>query len=489
MFGRVLIANRGEIAVRIMRTCRALGIRTVAVFSDVDRDALHVRSADAAVHIGLASARESYLNAVAILEAARRSGADAIHPGYGFLSESPDFAQACSAAGVTFIGPPPQAMRLLADKTAARRLAEELRVPVLPGIHEDAADDDALAAKAAQIGFPLMVKAVAGGGGRGMRLVAAEEALPDALASARREALAAFGDERLLLERAVVGGRHIEVQVLADRMGNAIHLAERDCSIQRRYQKVIEESPSPAVTPELRTRLTEAALRLAQAAGYENAGTVEFLVDREGGFSFLEMNARLQVEHGVSELVTGLDLVALQLAIAAGDPLDLRQEDVRFQGHAIECRVYAEDPTRGYAPSPGRLSIFEPPSGEGVRNDTGVEAGSVVPSNYEPLLAKLLVHGPTRAEAVERARAAAAAYVVEGVHSNLGLLVRGPRGPRVRKGPGESAHPSRRCRRSASFPGHPTRSSAPPPPPSCCHGPPPGSPTHGGASGRGGSTA
>ena len=422
MFRTVLVANRGEIAVRIMRTCRELGIRTVAVFSDADRDALHVRSADAAARIGPAPARESYLSTSAVLEAARRSGADAIHPGYGFLSENPEFAEACAVAGFAFIGPSPQAMRLLADKTAARGMAGEIGVPVLPGVHEEAGNGGALLARAREIGFPLMVKAAAGGGGRGMRLVEAEQALPDALASARREALAAFGDERLLLERAVVGGRHIEVQVLGDRQGNMIHLGERDCSIQRRYQKVIEESPSPAVTPELRDRLTDAALRVARAAGYENAGTVEFLVDRDGGFSFLEMNARLQVEHGVSELVTGLDLVALQLAIAAGEPLGLRQEDVRFDGHAIECRVYAEDPTRAYAPSAGRLSVFEPPSGAGIRNDVGVEAGALLPPDYDPMLAKLLVHAPSRREAVERVRDAVAAYAIEGVRSNLGLL-------------------------------------------------------------------
>ena len=495
MFRTVLVANRGEIAVRIMRTCRELGIRTVAVFSDADRDALHVRSADAAARIGPAPARESYLSTSAVLEAARRSGADAIHPGYGFLSENPEFAEACAVAGFAFIGPSPQAMRLLADKTAARGMAGEIGVPVLPGVHEEAGNGGALLARAREIGFPLMVKAAAGGGGRGMRLVEAEQALPDALASARREALAAFGDERLLLERAVVGGRHIEVQVLGDRQGNMIHLGERDCSIQRRYQKVIEESPSPAVTPELRDRLTDAALRVARAAGYENAGTVEFLVDRDGGFSFLEMNARLQVEHGVSELVTGLDLVALQLAIAAGEPLGLRQEDVRFDGHAIECRVYAEDPTRAYAPSAGRLSVFEPPSGAGIRNDVGVEAGALLPppppppppttTPCSPSCSCMRPRGARRSSACvmpwppTRSRACAATWGCSRPSS--------PAASSPTAGPIYA--PSRRFRRSASSLFRQTTPFRPPPPLNSCRATPPGSPTRGSASARGGSTA
>ena len=422
MFHKVLVANRGEIAVRILRTCRALGIASVAVYSDADRGALHVQRADEALHIGAAAPSASYLAGHTIIEAAQRSGADAIHPGYGFLSENADFAEACAAGGLTFIGPPPAAMRLMGDKNAARRLARDQGVPVLPGSSGDRPDDGTLQACAADIGYPVMLKAAAGGGGRGMRLVEGPDAMARALAGARREALAAFGDERLLLERAVVGGRHVEVQVLADAHGAAIHLGERDCSIQRRFQKVIEEAPAPAISPELRARLADSALRLVREAQYRNAGTVEFLLDRDDGFFFLEMNSRLQVEHGVTELITGLDLVALQLRIAAGEPLAIAQEDVAYRGHAIECRVYAEDPSRGYAPSPGRLRRFAPPTGDGIRNDVGVAAGSAVPADYDPLLAKLLVHAPTRSDAIDRCARALDAYVVDGVRTNLGLL-------------------------------------------------------------------
>ncbi|MCH8995308.1 MAG: ATP-grasp domain-containing protein, partial [Chloroflexi bacterium] len=309
MFKSVLVANRGEIAVRIMRTCREMGVRTVAVYSDADRDALHVRRADEAVHIGPAALAESYLNLASVIDAARRAGVEALHPGYGFLSENPALPEACEAAGIAFVGPPPAAMRLMGDKSASRTLAAKCGVPVLPGVTGDGPDDATLVKRASEIGFPLMIKAAAGGGGRGMRLVPSAEGLPDALESARREASAVFGDGRLLLERAVVGGRHIEVQVLADACGNVVHLGERDCSIQRRYQKVIEESPAPGMTPELRERMAVAATDVARAGGYVNAGTVEFLLDRDGAFHFLEMNARLQVEHGVTELVTGLDLV------------------------------------------------------------------------------------------------------------------------------------------------------------------------------------
>ena len=422
MFQKVLVANRGEIAIRVFRTCRQTGVRTVAVYSDADRDALHARSADERVRIGPARATESYLSIPAIIEAARATGADAIHPGYGFLAENADFAEACAAAGIVFIGPSPEAMRAMGDKASARQLAVASDVPVLPGSEIGEHDVDALRSRAETIGFPVMVKAAAGGGGRGMRLVREAGDLPDALEAAGREAAAAFGDDRLLLERAVVGGRHIEVQVLADDHDGAIHLGERDCSIQRRHQKVIEESPSPAVDEALRAELGEAALRITRAAGYRNAGTVEFLLDDAGGYYFLEMNTRLQVEHGVTELISGLDLVALQLRIAAGDPIGFAQDEVTLSGHAIECRIYAEQPARDYLPSSGRLSYFAAPDGEGVRNDVGFETGAVVSTAYDPLIAKLMVHGASREEAVERCRRALAAYAVEGVQTNLGLL-------------------------------------------------------------------
>jgi acetyl-CoA carboxylase biotin carboxylase subunit len=422
MFRKLLIANRGEIAVRIMRTCREMGIATVAAYSDADRDALHVRRADEAVRIGPAPPAQSYLCLEAVVEAARRTGAEALHPGYGFLAENPELPEMCLAAGIAFVGPPASAIRLMADKAAARELAASLGVPVLPGAAITSHDDAAARELAAGIGFPLIVKALAGGGGRGMRFVLAPEQLPGALGSARREAHAAFGDERLLLERAVTGGRHIEVQVLFDALGCAVHLGERDCSVQRRYQKIIEESPSPAVSPELRERLVAAALAIARAARYVNAGTVEFLVDRAGEFYFLEMNTRLQVEHGVTELATGLDLVELQLRIAAGEPLPVKQHDIRFSGHAIECRIYAEDPARGYLPSSGRITYMLPPEGAGIRNDAGVEAGSAVSTEYDPLLAKLLVHAASREEALERCTRALDAYAIEGVKTNLGLL-------------------------------------------------------------------
>ncbi len=422
MFEKVLVANRGEIALRVFRTCREMGVRTVAVYSDADRDALHTRDAGERVRIGPAAPAESYLSAEAIIKAARATGADAIHPGYGFLAENADFAEACADAGVVFVGPSPDAMRAMGDKVLARRMAVANGVPVLPGSAEGEHTDEALCARAEEIGFPLMVKAAAGGGGRGMRLVHERGDLTEALASARREAAAAFGDDRLLLERAVVGGRHIEVQVLADAHGGAVHLGERDCSLQRRFQKVIEESPSPAVDGALREELTDAALRIARAADYENAGTVEFLLDASGSYYFLEMNTRLQVEHGVTELISGRDLVALQLRIAAGEPLGFGQDELTLSGHAIECRIYAEDPAHGYLPSAGRLTYFAPPDGVGVRNDVGFESGSVVPAEYDPLIAKLLVHAPSREQAVERCRRALAAYAVDGVQTNLGQL-------------------------------------------------------------------
>ncbi len=422
MFKKVLIANRGEIAVRIARTCRALGIRTVAVYSEADRQALHVLEADEAVPIGPPPVAQSYLNIEAIIRAAQVTGAEAIHPGYGLLAENPALAQACQEAGLVFVGPSPQAMRAMADKAAARRLAASLGLPVIPGYDDHRQDDLHLLQAAQELGFPLMVKAAAGGGGRGMRLVAHPQDLAPALESARREAASAFGDDRLLLEKALTGARHVEIQVAADAHGNVIHLGERDCSLQRRHQKVMEEAPSPAVDEPLRRRLGEAAVALARAIGYRNLGTVEFLLDPEGRFYFLEMNTRLQVEHGVTELVTGLDLVAMQLAIAAGEPLPLSQEDVRLQGHAVECRIYAEDPRRGFLPRSGRITHFQPPLGEGLRHDVGVYAGAEVPPHHDPLLAKALAWGHHRQEALSRLAWALSHYLLEGVQTNLSFL-------------------------------------------------------------------
>ncbi len=422
MFSRVLIANRGEIAVRIMRACRSLGIETVAVYSDADRRALHVLQADRAMYIGPSPAGQSYLVIGAIIEAARESGAEAVHPGYGLLSENPALAEACAEAGLVFIGPPPAVMRTLGDKAEARRLAVAQGVPVVPGYDGEEQNGGRLLAHAQEIGFPVMIKAAGGGGGRGMRVVERPDRFEAAARSAHREAERAFGNGRLILERAVVGARHVEVQVLGDAHGNLVHLGERDCSVQRRHQKVIEESPSPAVDGDLRRRMTDAALRVARAAGYVNAGTVEFLLDAEGNFYFLEVNTRLQVEHGVTELVTGVDLVGLQIAVAGGQALPFRQDDITFSGHALECRVYAEDPLKGYLPSPGRVTSFQPPEGEGVRNDIGTYAGDEITTYYDPMLAKLLVWGRDRREALKRMDGALAAYRVEGVRNNLSLL-------------------------------------------------------------------
>ena len=421
---RVLVANRGEIALRVMATCRRLGIRTVAVYSDADRTAPFVRFADESVRIGPAPASESYLNAEAIVAAALETGTEAVHPGYGFLSERADFAQAVIDAGLRWIGPPPAAIAALGDKVSARRLARAADVPVAEGVEDDLGDAE-LAAEIARIGLPVMIKAAAGGGGRGMRLIAKEGDAPDgleaAVASARREATAAFGEGRLLVERALSSGRHVEVQVMFDQHGNGVHLGERDCSVQRRRQKVIEESPSPAVDEGRRTRLGEAALSVCRAAGYENAGTVEFLLMPEGEFVFLEVNTRLQVEHPVTELVTGLDLVELQLRVAADEPLGIAQEDVSWSGHAIELRLYAEDPSRGYVPSTGRLERFQPHDAR-ARYDLGTEVGEVVTAHYDPMLAKTIVHGSDRAEAIRLSRAALDGWAIAGVTTNLGQL-------------------------------------------------------------------
>ncbi|MFI5273331.1 MAG: acetyl/propionyl/methylcrotonyl-CoA carboxylase subunit alpha [Ktedonobacterales bacterium] len=422
MFESVLIANRGEIAVRVIAACQQMGIRAIAVYSEADRDAAHVRAADEAYAIGPAEARASYLNIARLLAAAKASGAQAIHPGYGFLSENAEFAQACADAGIVFIGPPPDAIRLMGSKTAAKRAVEAAGVPTVPGYAGDAQDARALQREAARIGYPVLLKAAAGGGGKGMRAVHTKDELPEALAAAKREALAAFGDDAIFLEKLIEAPRHVEFQILADRFGTCLHLGERDCSIQRRHQKVVEESPSVALTPELRAAMGSAAVRAAQAAGYVNAGTCEFLLDRDGRYYFLEMNTRLQVEHPVTESVTGLDLVRLQLEIAAGEPLTLRQEQIAPRGAAIEVRVYAEDPANGYLPSTGTVLAFAPPRAPGVRVDSGIAAGDEVTVYYDPMLAKLIVAAADRPAAVERLAWALERFGVLGVATNIPLL-------------------------------------------------------------------
>jgi geranyl-CoA carboxylase alpha subunit len=405
-FETLVIANRGEIAVRVIRTARRLGLRTVAVFSDADAGAAHVRLADSAVRIGPAAPSASYLAIDAILAAARLAGADAVHPGYGFLSENAAFARACTEAGLCFVGPPADAIEAMGDKAAAKKRMAAAGVPVLPGYLGDAQDDATLHAEAERAGLPLLVKAVSGGGGRGMRLVRTMDELPSALASARREAKAAFGDDRLLLERLVDSGRHIEVQVFADAHGNAVHLGERDCTAQRRRQKVIEEAPSAIVDPTMREAMGAAAVAAARAVGYRGAGTVEFIVDAERRFYFLEMNTRLQVEHPVTEAITGLDLVEWQLRVAGGEPLPLRQDQITLSGHAIEARWYAEDPGEGFAPQSGRIHYWRPErhADADLRIDSGIREGATVTPHYDPLLAKLIVHGRDRADAIRRLR-------------------------------------------------------------------------------------
>ncbi len=424
---RLLIANRGEIAVRIIRACREAGIAPIAVFSEADRDALHVSLADAAYCLGPAPAKASYLNMQALLEAATATNADAVHPGYGFLSENADFADACAAQGLTFVGPPGEVMRRLGDKIEAKRLMMQAGVPVVPGYNGDDQSDAVLHREAAQIGMPLLIKAAAGGGGRGMRVVTRGEDIADSLEEARREAQAAFGDDRLLLERYVTTARHIEVQIFGDRQGDVIHLFERECSIQRRHQKIIEESPSPALTPELREQITDAAVRVAKAAGYVNAGTVEFLLETppegEPRFYFLEVNTRLQVEHPVTELLTGLDLARLQFRLAEGEPLPFTQAQCLASGHAMEVRIYAEDAANHFQPSTGDLALWIEPSGPGVRVDSGVARGGVVSPYYDPMLAKLIVRGADRAETLARLEQALQQFHVLGVETNLPFLL------------------------------------------------------------------
>ena len=419
----ILVANRGEIAVRIMRTAKAMGYRTAAIHSEADADAPHVRAADVAACVGPAEAKASYLDIAAILAAAKRLGADAVHPGYGFLSENAAFAQACLDAGLTFIGPSPDAIAAMGNKAEAKRRMAAAGVPCVPGYQGADQSDAMLAREADRIGFPVMVKAAAGGGGRGMRLVAAKKDFAPALATARAEAESAFGSGELILERAVAEARHVEIQVLADTHGHIVHLGERDCSVQRRHQKVLEEAPSPAMTADLRERMGAAAVAAAKAIGYTNAGTVEFLLAADGAFYFLEMNTRLQVEHPVTECITGLDLVELQIRIAAGEPLPFAQKDIRFDGHAIEARLYAEAPHKGFLPQSGTLAAWQPASGPGIRVDHGLSSGQAISPFYDPLLAKVIAHGATREEARRRLIQALEETIALGPATNRAFLI------------------------------------------------------------------
>lgn len=420
MFKRILIANRGEIAVRVARACRDLGISPVAVYSEADTDAIHVRSADHAVCIGPAPSSQSYLNISAIIDAAKRTNSDAIHPGYGFLAENSEFARAVTGAGIVFIGPGAAAMEIMGSKTSARRAAVDAGVPVVPGTIEALGSFEEARETAARYGYPVMLKASAGGGGKGMRLVERPDDLNSAFENAKSEAASAFGDPSLYLEKAVERPRHIEIQVFADTHGHVVHLGERECSIQRRHQKVVEECPSPLNDSELRTQMGEAAVKLARAVQYVGAGTVEFLVSGiTNQFFFLEMNTRLQVEHPVTELVTGIDLVCEQINVAAGKELSFKQEEINWRGHAIECRVYAEDPENNFFPSPGHITFLRAPAGPGIRDDSGVTQGSEVSIHYDPLISKLAAWGRTRKEAIDRLRRALAEYDVVGIKTTL----------------------------------------------------------------------
>jgi acetyl-CoA carboxylase biotin carboxylase subunit len=418
---KILVANRGEIAVRVMRTCREMGIGTVAVYSDADRGSLHVRMADEAVRIGAPPARESYLAAERILEAARLTGADAVHPGYGFLSERADFNRLCLAAGLTFIGPRPESQDAMGVKTSARRRMQAAGVPVVPGSEGPVADLQEAQAAADGMGYPVMLKAAAGGGGKGMKKVERGEDLPGLWQTAKRESASAFGDDRLYLEKFLEKPRHVEIQVFADQSGRAIHLGERECSVQRRHQKIIEESPSAAVDEEMRAAMGEVAVKAARAVDYLGAGTVEFLVDARRNFYFLEMNTRLQVEHPVTEMVAGLDLVRLQIEVAQGMPVPA-QEQVAPRGHAVEARVYAEDPARKFLPAPGKITYLRVPGGPGIRDDSGVYAGWVVPPFYDPLISKVLAWAPTRGQAIDRLRRALGDYHLHGIATNVPYL-------------------------------------------------------------------
>jgi acetyl-CoA carboxylase, biotin carboxylase subunit len=424
MFKKILIANRGEIAVRILRACRELGIRSAAVFSDVDRKSLHVRLADEAYPIGPAPSRESYLRIDKLMDVARRAGCDAVHPGYGFLAENAALPRACANAGLTFIGPPPEAMEALGSKTAGRQVARRSDVPIVPGTNEPIEKTADAKPLASDMGYPVLLKAVAGGGGKGMRIVYSDAEFDAAFRDASSEAMNAFGDARLYLEKYLDRPRHIEVQIFADSHGRVVSLGERECSVQRRHQKVIEEAPSPIITPDLRKKMGDAAVRLARAGGYVNAGTVEFLVDAHLNFYFLEVNTRLQVEHPVTEQVTGLDLVKLQIAIAAGHRLPFAWESITPRGHAMEVRLYAEDPDNNFFPSPGKILSCHVPSGPGIRLDDGVYEGWTVPNDYDPLLSKLIAWGNSREETIARLRRALEEYAVTGIKTNAGLFLR-----------------------------------------------------------------
>ncbi len=429
MFSKVLIANRGEIALRVIRACRELGVRTVAVYSEADRESLHVRFADDDVCIGPAPSRHSYLRIPSLIAAAEITGADAIHPGYGFLAENAEFADTCGASNIVFIGPTGDQIRQMGDKASARRLAKEAGVPTVPGSAGVLADVDEAIAIAEEIGFPVIIKATAGGGGKGMRIAHQAEQFAQLFSLAQNEALSAFGNGEVYVEKYLERPRHVEIQVIGDTFGRVVHLGERDCSIQRRHQKLIEESPSPALDAALRARMGEAAVRLAAAVGYVGAGTIEFLLDRDGSFYFMEMNTRIQVEHPVTEMVTGFDLVKEQIRVAAGEPLSLPGEFAGLRGHAIECRVNAEDPYRNFQPNPGLITAYHPPGGPGVRVDTHIYAGYTVPPHYDSLVAKVIVHGRDRAEALARMGQALDSFILEGVKTTAPFLARVLRHP------------------------------------------------------------
>lgn len=429
MFKKVLIANRGEIAVRIIRACRELGLRTVAVFSTADRNALHAKIADEAVCIGAPAAKDSYLNEKAIIAACEITGADAVHPGFGFLSENASFARNCGKCGITFIGPAPESIEMLGDKAAAKSAMKKAGVPVIPGSDGAVPTMEEAKRLAEEIGFPLMVKASAGGGGRGIRLVERMEDLEAQITAARTEALNYFGDGSIYMEKFIVNPKHIEFQILADKHGNVVHLGERDCSMQRRNQKVLEESPSVIMTPMLRDRMGKAAVAAAKVCGYYNAGTIEFLVDNKNNFYFMEMNTRIQVEHPITEFVTGIDLVKAQLKIAAGKELPYSQEDIRVKGHSIECRINAESPEKGFRPSPGKINALHIPGGPGIRIDSSVYSGYEISPYYDSMIAKLIVYAPTRKEAIAKMKWALAEFIVEGVDTNIDFqlsLIRDP---------------------------------------------------------------
>jgi acetyl-CoA carboxylase biotin carboxylase subunit len=433
MFNKILIANRGEIAVRIIRACRDLGVSTVAVYSDADRRSLHVALADEAYHIGGSAPSESYLNKENIIEAAKKSGAEAIHPGFGFLSENESFAELCERSGIVFIGPSPEAIRLMGDKITARKIANDVKVPLVPG-SDGAVSDVEASVIADNIGYPVMIKASAGGGGKGMRLVRNKEEFESSLRMARSEARSAFGDDSVFVERFVERPRHIEIQVIADNEGNTLYLFERECSIQRRHQKVIEEAPSSAISSRTRTKMGEVAVKIAKAVKYKGAGTIEFIMDQSQNFYFLEMNTRVQVEHPVTEMITGFDIVKWMIRIAAGEKLPFKQKNIAMKGHALECRVYAENPETNFLPSPGVIEYLRTPSGPGIRDDSSIYNGCEITPFYDPMLSKLIVWADTREAAIRKMESALREYIVLGVKTNIGFLIRVMKDEEFRKG-------------------------------------------------------